>query len=176
MAKSIKSGLKKSGYLIPLVLISYFVYIHFFHDAENNQTKGAAIAPEFTLKDLDGNIHSLSDYSGSGVVVNFWATYCPPCQKEMPTIEKAYQEFQDQGIEVLAINVGEPALFVHSFISKNNVSFPILLDRDEQVSKTYGVLNLPITLFIKDGEIMEEINGELTEQTLRDNMEKMITK
>lgn len=94
----------------------------------------------------------------------------------MPTIEKAYQEFQDQGIEVLAINVGEPALFVHSFISKNNVSFPILLDRDEQVSKTYGVLNLPITLFIKDGEIMEEINGELTEQTLRDNMEKMITK
>lgn len=161
-----------------ILFLLFFTTIGIVYNAviQTNNQKDHQPAFNFQLNDLEGNIHHLTDYEGKGVVVNFWATYCPPCKKEMPYLDAAYQEYKNQGVEVLAINVGEPLLYVNSFLSKNQVSFPVLLDRGEKISKSYGIINLPMTLFIdEDGNIVEKISGEMTEQVIRENMEKIKT-
>ena len=131
-------------------------------------------AADFTLSDLQGNAHTLSDYAGEGVVVNFWATYCPPCEREMPALESAYQEYKQQGVKVLAVNVEETMRIVNPFVLQRGISFPVLLDRHGEASSDYEVLNLPVTFFINgEGEIVEQVSGELTEQMIRANMEKI---
>ena len=132
------------------------------------------IAANFTLNDLQGNIHALKDYTGTGVVVNFWATYCPPCEREMPAIESAYQDYRQQGVNVLAVNVEEPMRIVNPFVLQQDITFPVLLDRHGEVFADYGGLNLPITFFINGkGEIVESVSGEMTERMIRANMEKI---
>lgn len=128
-------------------------------------------ATSFTLKDLHGKEYRLEDYKNKGVIVNFWATYCPPCEREFPTLESAYQQYKDQSIEILAINVNEPWRFVDSFIRKRNISFPVLLDRHGDIAKSYNVINLPITFFINsEGEVVSKVSGEITEEIIHDNV------
>ncbi len=109
------------------------------------------IAPGFTLKDMDGATHRLSDYRGSVVLVNFWATWCPPCRKEMPSMERVYQHFRERSFVVLAVNQWETGDHVFSYMGELNVfpEFPILFDPQSSVSEQYGVRGLP-TSFILD--------------------------
>jgi thiol-disulfide isomerase/thioredoxin len=110
-------------------------------------------APDFILKDMDDEPHALQDYRGKVVLINFWATWCPPCRKEMPSLEHLYQKFSDQPFTVLAINQWEDADHVFAYMGDLNVfpSFPILFDPDSTVSADYGVRGLP-TSFIIDPE------------------------
>lgn len=170
-----KTILNRLIVLIVLLAIGYAIYSGFFTNAKaGKSTADSNVAYNFTLSDLEGNDHNLTDYLGKGVVVNFWATYCPPCEKEMPYIENAYQDYKNQGVEVLAINVEEPMRIANLFISEKNVSFPVLLDRYGKTSQAYEVINLPVTFFINaEGEIVERISGEMTEEMIRENMEKI---
>ena len=111
--------------------------------------KGQPLAPDFELKDIDDNIHRLSDYRGKVVLVNFWATWCPPCRFELPSMEQLWQAIQKEGVIMLAINVGEDADTIFTFTSDYSVTFPLLLDRDSSVTKKYPVLGIP-TSFILD--------------------------
>lgn len=108
-------------------------------------------APEFTLNDMDGRPHRLADYRGHWVLVNFWATWCPPCRKEMPSLEQLYQTYRGRGLRVLAINQWEDADHVFSYMGELNVfpEFPILFDPESRVSEDWGVRGLP-TSFIVD--------------------------
>jgi len=105
-------------------------------------------APAFTLTGEDGKTHRLSDYRGHVVVLNFWATWCPPCRYEMPAMERAYQKLQGDGIVLLAVNVGEDEDTVFAFTGQYPVTFPLLLDRDGTVVKQYPVIGLPTTFII----------------------------
>ena len=107
-------------------------------------------APDFMLKDMDGKPHALHDYRGNWVLVNFWATWCPPCRKEMPSLEKLYQTFHDRPFRVLAVNQWEDADLVFSYLGELNVvpSFPILFDPESRVSESYGVRGLPTSFLI----------------------------
>ncbi|PLR99792.1 thiol-disulfide oxidoreductase ResA [Bacillus sp. T33-2] len=131
-------------------------------------------APDFALEDMNGTKHRLSDYEGQGVFLNFWATWCKPCEREMPYIDNQYKQFKDQGVQVLAVDVGESRLAVSKFVERHGLGFPILIDADEQVRQAYGVNPLPITFLIdKEGKVVKIHTGELTEERVQDFMEQI---
>lgn len=106
-------------------------------------------APDFTLPDLNGKQISLSDYKGKVVLLNFWATWCPPCRLEMPTIEKAYQKYKTKGFEVLAVSVDAgPKSAIQHFLQELDLSFQVLLDPDMETLRTFRSSALPTTVVI----------------------------
>lgn len=114
------------------------------------QLAAPVAAPDFILKDMDDESHSPGRYRGKVVMVNFWATWCPPCRRELPSMEALYQVFRDDGFTVLAINQWESPDHVFAYMGQLDVepSFPILFDRDSAVSQRYGVKGLPTTVLI----------------------------
>jgi len=101
--------------------------------------EGQPQAIDFTLKDIDDNVHRLSDYRGKVVIVNFWATWCPPCRFELPSMERLWQAIQKEEVVMLAINIGEDADTIFTFTSDYPVTFPLLMDRDSTVVKSRPV-------------------------------------
>lgn len=129
-------------------------------------------APDFTLVDLNGEKHKLSDYEGQGVFLNFWGTYCPPCEKEMPAMDRQYQVYKDQGVQILAINIAQTDLEVQGFVDKYQLSFPVPIDKTKDVRDAYNVTNLPATVLIDpDGKVAKIITGEMTEADIASYME-----
>ena len=113
-------------------------------------------APDFTLRDMDGKAYTLSGLRGNYVLVNFWATWCPPCRKEMPSLEYLYQRYKDRPFRVLAVNQWEDPDHVFSYMGELDVfpEFPILFDPQSAVSADYGVRGLPTSFLIDpDGRI-----------------------
>lgn len=120
-------------------------------------------APAFTSDDLEGKKASLSDYKGKPLIINFWATWCIPCIKEMPDLEKLYKERKDEGLELLMINVKESKEVVKKYIEKGGFSFRVLLDKNGDVLREYQVFGLPSTFFIDEkGIVQYSYMGELT--------------
>jgi peroxiredoxin len=105
-------------------------------------------APDFALKDIDGKTHRLSDYRGRLVIVNFWATWCPPCRKEMPSMQRAWETIEREGIAMLAVNVGEDEDTIFAFTANYPVEFPLLMDRDSKVVQQWPVRGLPTTFVV----------------------------
>lgn len=105
-------------------------------------------APELNLEDLQGKNHRLAEYRGRVVVVNFWATWCPPCRAEMPSLQRAWEQTQDEGIVWLAVDVGEEEEQVFAFSGAHDYRFPILLDRDASVLSRWPVKGMPTTLVV----------------------------
>jgi len=118
-------------------------------------------APDFTLTDMEGRSVNLAALRGKVVLVNFWATWCPPCRAEMPSMEKLYHLLKDEDFVMLAINIeADGQQTVARFLEKNRHSFPILLDSKGDVQKRYGVYKFPETFVIrKDGIIDDKVIG-----------------
>lgn len=113
-------------------------------------------AADFTLPDMDGETFTLSSYRGKVVMLNFWATWCPPCRREMPSLERLYTKLKDQGFVVIAVNQFEDPDLVFEFTGRLSLAptFPILFDRDSRVAEQFGVKGLPTTYLLdKDGLI-----------------------
>jgi peroxiredoxin len=165
--------LLRSVILILLIgAIGYTLYSNFFVSKE--KVKVGSTAPDFQLVDLEGNQHKLSDYKGKGVFLNFWGTWCEPCEREMPYMENQYEYYKTQGVEVLAVNIAESNIAVQSFVDRHDLSFPVVLDKDRQVLNAYGVGPLPTTFLINpEGKVVHITSGSLTERMVRDFMEKI---
>jgi thiol-disulfide isomerase/thioredoxin len=111
---------------------------------------------DFTLTDLDGHKWTRKALIGKVVVVNFWATWCPPCRKEMPDLDALYKRFKDQGLIVLAIS-DEDEQKVRAFLKKRPVSYPVMLDKGRQVNELYRVEGIPKTyIYGRDGKLVTE--------------------
>jgi peroxiredoxin len=108
-------------------------------------------APGFALKDINGETHRLADYRGRVVIVNFWATWCPPCREELPSMQRAWEQIRDEGIAMLGVNVGENADTIFPFTAYYPVEFPLLMDLDSKVVEDWPVIGLPTT-FVLDPE------------------------
>lgn len=108
--------------------------------------KVGAKAPDFELKTLAGDTVKLSDLKGKKVMLNFWATWCPPCKAEMPAMEEFHKEAGDD-VVILAVNI-DPHLDVKAFVDENGITFPIPLDEEDKVNEMYQVLSIPTTYFI----------------------------
>lgn len=102
----------------------------------------------FSLPDTDGKMHDINEWRGKIVVLNFWATWCPPCRREMPSMQRMWQKVKGKGVQVLAINVGEDADTIFEFLGSYPVSFPLLMDRDGSVVKQFPVTGLPTTYIV----------------------------
>ena len=132
------------------------------------------MVPDFTLKDLDGNEVSLSDYKGKIVVLNFWAVWCKYCIEEMPDFNKLDKELEEAGdAVVLAVNVQESYDTVKDYITKNEIGLKVLLDEDGQVAGgIFGVSGYPTTFVVnKDGSLYTYIPGKTDHETMRKIMD-----
>lgn len=153
--------------------VAYTLYANFTKD-ERGQLKVGDQAPDFVLEDMEGNKHRLSDYEGQGVFLNFWGTWCKPCEKEMPYMNNQYKEFKDKGVQVLAVNVSESKFLVNRFISKHGLEFPVVIDKNGDVLNAYGVDPLPTTFLINpDGKVERVLTGTMTEEDVKKYMESI---
>ncbi len=114
-------------------------------------------APPFALRAVTGETFDLNALKGKVVVVNFWATWCPPCRAEMPAIDQVYRANQDAGLVVLAVDQLEDAASVKAFGAQLNLSFPLLLDSDGAVGVRYQVRALPTTFFVDRRGIIRDV-------------------
>jgi cytochrome c biogenesis protein CcmG/thiol:disulfide interchange protein DsbE len=136
------------------------------------------LAPDFTLELIGGGEVTLSDERGKVVIVNLWASWCPPCKAEMPAIEEVYLANQDRGLEVLAVNTtfqDQEAAAV-DFIGEFGLTFPILMDRTGEVSRQYLLRAMPSTFFIDREGIIRKviIGGPMSEATLQTAVEELL--
>lgn len=132
-------------------------------------------AIDFTLTDQYGNSHTLSEYKGKTVFLNFWATWCPPCRAEMPDIEKIYQSYKEKGDESLVIlGVAGPGQGqetteqgIADFLEENGYTYPVLMDPTGEQFINYGIYSLPTTYMIdKEGNIFGYVSGQLSEENM----------
>lgn len=134
------------------------------------------LAPDFTLETLEGETITLSDLRGRVVLVNFWATWCPPCRAEMPAFEQAFQDYEKQGFTIVAVNATaqDNLRDIATFVEEFGLSFPIALDIDGSVNEQYQIRSLPTSFFVsKEGIITEVvIGGPITEALVRARIEE----
>lgn len=135
-------------------------------------------APDFTLPRLDGGEVTLSDLRGQVVVVNFWATWCPPCRAEMPDLQRAYEERKDEGLTILAVNTTfqDSESSAAQFVQDLALDLPILLDRSGEMSRSYELRAMPTTLFIDRQGIVHEVilGGPMSEETIEQNLDQLL--
>ncbi|WP_243290109.1 thiol-disulfide oxidoreductase ResA [Bacillus sp. FJAT-47783] len=155
---------------ILLAALGYTLYANFIVSKEKVQV--GSKAPDFVLNDLQGDSYKLSDFAGKGVFINFWGTWCEPCKREMPYMERQYKHYKNEGVEILAINVGESKIAVENFANQHGLTFPIVLDKKMEVLNAYGVDPLPTTFLIdKNGKVVKIITGQMTERDVSNYME-----
>ena len=156
--------------------------------AESGQTADSAqaaepekvLAPDFTVYDAEGNPVQLYDYIGKPLVVNFWASWCGPCQMEMPHFEDKYQELGDE-VQFLMINMTdggrETVDSASAFIAEKGYTFPVLYDTDSNAALTYGAYSLPTTYFIDaDGYVVAQATGAIDADTLQQGIDLIAPK
>lgn len=124
---------------------------------------GKEPAPSLVLTDIRGVEHSLEQYRGKVVVVNFWATWCPPCVEELPSLENAWQRYRQQGLVVLAVS-GEESDVVTSFLERlpSDITFPVLIDGDMKSGNRWQIRGLPTTVVVdRSGVVHWRVEGQL---------------
>lgn len=141
---------------------------------------GSASLPrvDFALPDLDGQSRRLSEWDGDLVLLNFWATWCPPCKKEMPMFQEHYQRHADQGFTIIAIAVDELDE-TRAFVDRFGIEFPVLIGQDDAIAvgREYGnrIGALPYTVIIdRDGFVREAHRGEVTESELGEWLQRYL--
>jgi peroxiredoxin len=132
-------------------------------------------APDLTLPQLDGTQLTLRDLRGQVVLINIWATWCPPCRAEMPAIQQAYAEYRDRGFIVLAVNQREDATAITPFLEQHGLTFPILLDRAGQAGATYQASALPPSFFVdRRGVIRAVYRGPMPSRVIAPPVEQLL--
>jgi len=135
------------------------------------------MAPNFTLKSRSGKNIKLSELRGQVVMINFWASWCGPCRKEMPLLEKLYKKYKALGFVILGVNVDDKPKQAESLLKQINISFPVLFDTDKKISAKYKVTAMPSSFFIdRDGKLRSEHKGYLPEYELlyKNEIKKLI--
>lgn len=133
-------------------------------------------APDFRLTNVDGQTRDLAGLKGQPVVLNFWATWCPPCQAEMPALQRLADDYAARGVTVLGINQAETAEQVRGYLEARGIDFPVVLDADAAVSQAYRVRSLPTTFFIDPYGVIDEIvvGGPLSRALLESKVQQLM--
>ena len=135
--------------------------------------------PEFVLPDLDGNDVTLADFEGKVVILDLWATWCPPCRKEIPFLVSLYEQYKDQGLVVVGVGLDQGgASVIAPFVEENGVTYPILVG-DQTISQSYKVSGIPMTLIIdRDGIVASKDVGfaPSMEAEMRARVEELLSR
>jgi cytochrome c biogenesis protein CcmG/thiol:disulfide interchange protein DsbE len=136
------------------------------------------LAPDFTLQAMNGETITLSELRGNVVVVNLWASWCPPCRAEMPAMQEVYESNRERGLEILAVNTTyqDREVEARAFVDELGLSFPILLERTGEMARGYQLRAMPSTFFIdREGVIRKVIlGGPMSEATLQTAIEELL--
>jgi peroxiredoxin len=156
--------MKKTTLIVIITVLAVIGFLFFFGQNSGQRVKivrEGDQAPEFSLPALDGKAISLSSYRGKVVMVHFWATWCPPCIEELPTLERLYRAYFGKDLEILAVSVDEGgAGAVEQFMRKNRFALPVLLNPDQSVSRQYGTFKFPETYLVdREGIVRRKIIG-----------------
>lgn len=177
MEKKQKRRFLRGALLIVLfAAIVYVVYSTFTKD-EINILKVGDKAPNFSLVDMNGQVHRLSDYSkeGKGVFLNFWGTWCEPCEREMPAMERQYKTYIGQDFEMIAVNIDQTEFEVKKYMNRMGMSFPVVIDRNRSVMDLYNIDPLPTTVLIgPDGKVKQFVKGEMNDQAIEKYIESIL--
>ena len=143
-------------------------------ELNDGSSKDAAKAPDFTVYDYEGNYYKLSDFEGKPVIVNFWASWCSPCKREMPDFEEAFKKYGED-IHFLMINLTdgyqETVESAKEFVENTEYTFPVYYDSDQNAARTYGIYSIPTTLFIDEGgHIKAHAQGAIDAKTLEEGI------
>lgn len=135
------------------------------------------VAPGFTLPVAGGGEISLEDYKGKKILLNFWASWCPPCRSEMPDMEKFYQKYKDEGVVVLAVNLANTEKSPGdgpAYVQENGFTFPVLVDKNGSVGALYHVISLPTTYFVdSNGIIRGKVTGPMKLQQMEQHINRL---
>ncbi len=132
-------------------------------------------APDFTLQSADGNTVRLSDFKGKPVLINFWATWCQPCREEMPALEELYEQYRDQGLVILAVDMEEDLRLVRRWIDQGGYTFTFVLDSEGEQVKRYNINASPTSYFVgRDGVIRDLKLGALSRDEMKAKVEKLL--
>lgn len=144
-------------------------------DNEGRGLEIGQLAPDFEMQYPDGRKVKLSDFKGKPVIVNFWATWCAPCEAELPEFVQTYEKYKDQGLVILGVNAQESGEDANTFVEKYNLSFPVTLDSRGEVMDLYAVRGLPTTLFIDpEGRVALRWAGILTEPMIEEYLGQIL--
>ena len=165
--------------LIGLVLVVFGVLAFVSQNSSRNPVSSSVTpikvnfaAPQLSLQNLSGRVESLSDYRGTVILVNNWATWCPPCKAEMPTLVAYHNEHAADGFTVIAVEAGEPVDLVSQFAESYQMTFPVWLDPNGESVKVFGNGNLPNSYVIdRTGTVRYAWTGEIS----RAMLEKYVT-
>jgi cytochrome c biogenesis protein CcmG/thiol:disulfide interchange protein DsbE len=182
--------MKTKGLLIGTVIFIIFLTIAYFsyeNLSKNYNTTSSEMsskgnkpsAADFTVIDANGKNVKLSDFKGKPVVVNFWASWCPPCKSEMPHFNKLYEEYSPKGVVFLMVDMPdgqrETVDIAKKYISQNGYKFDIYFDVNGDAANKYSVDSIPRSLFInKDGTLQKSITGAINESTLKSNLDLIL--
>lgn len=189
LKKHVEKIQKFGGFLIMMMGLLMFAkgvttpnYIQPSHEQQSTEEhKEALMAPDFTKQDQYGNEHTLSDYKGKVVVINFWATWCSPCRAELPDIQEVYEEYGSNQEDVIILGMTFPNMDreqskqgILDFIETQGYTFPTLFDESMELAYQYYINAFPTTFFInKDGTVEGYVNGMLTKETIEELIEKL---
>jgi len=149
------------------------------HDTDAPGDEETVAAPDFTVYDTDGNAVSLSDFAGKPVVVNFWATWCPPCKAELPDFEDAWRKYGED-VAFLFVNLADSrdtTEVVEAFMEDGGYEFPLYYDTDGDAAYAYGIYSIPVSLFVDAKGNLEQgyigaLNAEVIESCIGRILEK----
>ena len=139
----------------------------------------ALSAPDFTVQDAAGRAVSLSAFKGKPVVLNFWASWCPPCRSEMPDYEKVYRQYGGRGVVFMMVNLTdgdrETAAAAKRFLQKNGYTFPAYFDMGLGAANAYGIASIPDSIFIdRNGKIAKAYEGAIDAAAMKQNIEAIL--
>lgn len=153
--------------------IGYTIYAAVTKDKVNLITVGAT-APDFEVVDLEGEKHRLKDYEGEGVLLNFWGTWCGPCEREFPAMTRQYESYSKEGVQIIAVNYAQSRFEVENYVENMGMTFPVAIDKTTSVFKAYNIGPLPTSIFISpDGEVEHIVTGEMSETQIANYMESI---
>lgn len=158
-----------------MIRLTLFVFFSFFLSGMSSPPlRVGGPAPSFELESLQGKTFNSSDLKGKAVILNFWATWCVPCLKEMPEFNKAYSSLKGEDVAIIAINFAETRSEVGEFVKEHSINFPVLLDKYGDVSQDYRVRGLPVTYFISsDGIVTDLVLGGITQKLIETKLKSL---
>ncbi len=153
--------------IIAVVIIAAVIIVPFFRSDTSHATGPSALvgtaAPAFTLADDRGTVVSLQQYRGRIIVMNLWASWCPPCRAEMPDLQRLSQQYASAGLVVVGVNEGESPSRARAFAQSLGIRFPIWIDDQQRYGRLYAALGMPTTVVIgRDGNVVKGFDGALT--------------
>ena len=158
------------------LFISVFLLLILFECGENPHQGNQNNDFDFNLPDLDGKIHGMKDFKGQILVLNFWATWCPPCLEEVPKLNDLYDRYKNRGVQVIGIALDKDSLEVmEPFVKRSKISYPVLVGNQEVIFSLKNFKGVPATLlFDQEGKIRKRFDGSFDLEQLEESLQLLL--